>query len=121
MKLKIIGLVVAIIIIVLSVFMYKTNKSGDDKKLITAEIDEGKELIEKSDCLSCHKLNIKFIGPSYKDVAVKYPANDSNYNLLVQKVINGGTGVWGEVPMSPHPDLTQADAKKMVQYILAIQ
>lgn len=71
--------------------------------------------------MSCHKLNIKFIGPSLSDIAAKYPAGEPNYNLLIKKIINGGRGVWGEVPMSHHPGLAQADVKKMVQYIHGIK
>jgi cytochrome c len=91
------------------------------KKPTVAEIEEGKVLISKSDCLSCHKLNIKLIGPAYKDVAIKYPANEANYAILTQKVINGGIGVWGQVAMAPHPNLPPADIKKMIKYILTIK
>jgi cytochrome c len=91
------------------------------KKPTVAEIEEGKVLISKSDCLSCHKLNIKLIGPAYKDVAAKYPANEANYVMLTQKIINGGIGVWGQVAMTPHPNLPPADVKKMIKYILTIE
>jgi cytochrome c len=91
------------------------------KKPTIAEIEDGKALISKSDCLSCHKLNIKLIGPAYKDVATKYPANEANYTILTQKVINGGIGVWGQVAMAPHPNLPPADVKKMIKYILTIK
>ena len=66
-------------------------------------------------------MDIKFIGPSLRDVAAKYPAGESNYKLLIQKITIGGSGVWGEVPMSPHPDFAEADVRKMVQYILSIK
>jgi cytochrome c len=99
----------------------KAKKSNATIKPTTAEIEEGKALISKSDCLSCHKLNMRLIGPSYKEVAVKYPASEANYALLTQKVINGGTGVWGQVAMAPHPNLPAADVKKMIKYILTIK
>ena len=83
--------------------------------------EEGKQLISKSDCLGCHKLNEKLVGPSFADVAKKYEANDANLNLLASKVVNGGAGAWGEVPMSPHPAITQKDAKEMVKYILSLK
>jgi cytochrome c len=121
MKLKITGLLLTIIIIFLSVFMYKANKSKAPKKPTTADIEEGKGLIANSDCLSCHRLDIKLIGPAYKDIAAKYPENDSNYNLLVQKIINGGKGIWGPVAMSPHPTLAIGDVTKMVAYILTVK
>jgi len=82
---------------------------------------QGKDMITKSDCLSCHKVDIKLVGPAYKDVAAKYPATEDNYNLLVAKVMNGGSGTWGQVAMAAHPNLPAADVKKMVQYILSIK
>lgn len=86
-----------------------------------AELEEGKILISKSDCLACHKVDVKLLGPSYKDVAKKYPATEANYNLLSQKIIKGGSGVWGNIPMAPHASLKADDAKKMVRYILSIK
>jgi len=91
------------------------------KKPSAADLAQGKELISKADCLSCHKLDIKLVGPAYNDVAKKYPATQANYTLLSKKVISGGSGVWGPVAMSPHPALTPDDAKKMVEYILSLK
>src|SRR5450755_669394 len=61
------------------------------KKPTASDIAEGKELLSKSDCLSCHKLDIKLVGPAYIDVAKKYPATEANYDLLSKKVIAGGS------------------------------
>jgi cytochrome c len=80
----------------------------------------GKQALTKSDCLACHKVEGTLVGPSYTDVAKKYPATEANYDKLVQKVIAGGAGNWGSVPMSPHPSLAPTDVKKMVQYILSL-
>lgn len=90
-------------------------------KTAVNEILQGKGLISKSDCLTCHKLDVKLVGPAYKDVAKKYAPTAANYTLLVNKVIKGGSGVWGQVPMVPHPTLAAADVKKMVKYILSIK
>ena len=95
-------------------------KSTPAKKPVS-EIQQGEGLIAKSDCLSCHRLDVKLIGPSYKDVAAKYPPTDDNYNYLIAKIMNGGSGVWGPVAMSPHPTLKSTDVKKMVKYILSIK
>jgi len=84
------------------------------------DIADGKALLSKSDCLACHKLDQKLVGPAYLDVAKKYPATEASVTLLCNKVLNGGAGVWGEVAMAPHPALPAADAKKMVQYILSL-
>ncbi|MHC2991645.1 cytochrome c class I [Pontibacter sp. HJ8] len=82
---------------------------------------KGEQLIAKSDCLACHKVDQKLVGPAYEDVAKKYEMNDKNVDYLAGKIIKGGAGVWGEIPMTPHPDLKEADAKEMARYILALR
>ncbi len=91
------------------------------KKPSAVDLQRGMVLVSKSDCLSCHKLDIKLVGPAYKDVAAKYPPTEANYNMLTQKVITGGSGVWGPVAMAPHAALAPADVKKMVEYVLSIK
>jgi len=86
-----------------------------------ATLAEGKALFTKSDCLTCHKLDAKLVGPAYYDVAKKYPPTQANYEMLANKVIAGGTGVWGQVPMAPHPQLAHADAVKIVEYVLSLK
>lgn len=81
----------------------------------------GLELVAKSDCWSCHKINETSIGPSYKDVAAKYEPTQSNYEMLAGKIIKGSKGVWGEVPMNPHPDISTEDAIAMMKYILLLK
>lgn len=85
-----------------------------------AEIADGKELISKSDCLACHKTEDKLVGPAYVAVAAKYPHDQNSVNTLTDKVISGGSGVWGPVPMAPHPAISKADANKMIKYILTL-
>ena len=79
----------------------------------------GLALIEGSDCLSCHKVNAKLIGPAYQEVAAKY--TEADIDKLADKIINGGKGVWGEIPMTPHPDVDKENAKQMVKYILSLK
>lgn len=86
-----------------------------------ANSSKGAQLLASSDCLGCHKEQEKLVGPAYKDVAAKYPDNDENVDKLAKKIIAGGSGVWGEVPMSAHPNLALNDAKEMVKYILTIK
>lgn len=90
------------------------------KKASAADIEAGKGLLAKSDCLACHKVDTKVVGPAYIDVAKKYPATEANYDKLAKKIIEGGSGSWGTMAMSPHPTLSAADAKKMAQYILSL-
>jgi cytochrome c len=82
---------------------------------------KGLELAAKSDCWSCHKINEPSIGPSYSDVAARYEPTATNYELLASKIINGGKGVWGEVPMNAHPDISKEDAIAITKYILLLK
>jgi cytochrome c len=85
------------------------------------DYQKGLELIGKSDCLTCHKVKEKNIGPAYQDVANKYENNDENIALLASKIIKGGSGVWGAIPMTPHPQISEDDAKQMVKYVLLLK
>ena len=85
------------------------------------DVTEGKELIAKSNCSSCHKPTVKLVGPSFQDIAQKYQPTAENYTFLTDKIIKGGSGNWGPVAMSPHADLPSADVKKMVTYILSVK
>lgn len=86
-----------------------------------AAASKGAALISKSDCLTCHKVDMKVVGPAYKEVAAKYEATDANIAMLADKIISGGSGHWGEVPMQAHPNVTKDDATEMVKYILSLK
>lgn len=82
----------------------------------------GAGLLAKNDCLTCHSINEKKIGPAYADVATKYaPATPAIVDTLANKVIKGGSGNWGQIAMSPHPALSMDDARTMVKYILSLK
>jgi len=81
---------------------------------------EGLVLIEGSDCAACHNAEVQTVGPSYKAIAERYQNNDLTTVRLATKIIEGGSGVWGEVLMTPHPQLDMEDAKKMVNYVLSL-
>jgi cytochrome c len=85
------------------------------------DYQKGVELIAKSDCLTCHKTDTKVIGPAYKDVAAKYENTEANVNMLAGKIIKGGTGVWGQIPMTPHAAISEADAKALAKYVLLLR
>jgi cytochrome c len=94
--------------------------------LVPAASEQGLELIGASDCTTCHRLHKtdpgSNIGPYYSQVAAKYsPAADTTVDRLVKKIISGGNGIWGSVPMTPHPALVPADVKVMVTYILSLK
>lgn len=82
---------------------------------------KGAQLIAGSDCGSCHKQDEKLVGPAYVDIAKKYPATAANIAMLGNKIITGGKGNWGEIPMTPHPALALADTKEMAKYILSLK
>jgi len=82
---------------------------------------KGLELVAKSDCFTCHKVKEAAVGPAYEAVAAKYELNDAVVDSLAHKIIKGGAGNWGSVPMTPHPQVTLEDAKTMVKYVLALK
>lgn len=119
-------------IALLTVAVYACSDSNSSPKSTGTEVakktamdnpdyDKGLNLIAQSDCLGCHKVRETSIGPSYADVANKYDNTSANVQMLAQKIINGGVGVWGQVPMSAHADLPKADAEAMVKYIFLLK
>jgi cytochrome c len=84
--------------------------------------EKGMAIEANSDCKTCHKLNEKLVGPAFKEIATKYAgADEAMVDSLAGKVINGGSGVWGQIPMTPHPNLSKEDAKTVVKYVLLLK
>jgi cytochrome c len=77
--------------------------------------------VAKSDCLTCHKVAEPNIGPAYQAVADRYENNPGTIDMLSQKIIKGGSGNWGSVPMTPHGDLSPDDAKLMAEYVMSLK
>ena len=99
------------------------NNIGTDRTAdapAAGSFKKGAQLIAASDCLGCHKEKEKLVGPPYIEVAKKYKDTNADKTYLVGKIIKGGAGVWGNIPMAPHPSLTEDDAKEMVDYILSL-
>jgi cytochrome c len=97
---------------------------GTDRSVVPASPEtfvRGEKLIAQSDCLACHQVDKKIVGPAYKEVAQKYEFNDKNVSYLAEKILKGGKGVWGEVPMTPHPGMPEKDAQEMAKYILSLR
>jgi len=76
-------------------------------------------LAKKSNCMSCHTVDKKLVGPSYKDVAAKYAGKADAPKMLAEKVKKGGKGNWGEIPMPPNAAVKDADIDTLVKWILA--
>jgi cytochrome c len=83
-------------------------------------IAQGESLVKASDCKTCHHPVNKIIGPAHTDVAKKYEFTEANVKMLAQKIIKGGSGVWGQIPMTAHVDVSEADAEKMARYVLSL-
>ena len=82
---------------------------------------DGQAIAQKNACMSCHQVDKKVVGPSFKDVAAKYKGDKTAEAKLVAKVKAGGSGVWGPVPMPPNPQVPDADLKAAVEWILSIK
>lgn len=77
------------------------------------------ELAKSKNCMACHAVANKVVGPSYKDIAAKYAGQKDAEDKLVQKVIKGGGGVWGPVPMPANTQVNEAESRTLVKWILA--
>lgn len=85
------------------------------------DYEKGLQLVAGSDCFGCHKVNEPSVGPMYSLIGGKYENTEANINLLVEKIMKGGSGVWGQVPMAAHSTLSKEDATAMVKYILLLK
>ena len=85
--------------------------------IVAAPVQADEALAKKSNCLACHQVDKKSVGPAYKDIAKKYKGQNVAAKLA-EKVKKGGQGVWGPVPMPPNAAVPDADIKKLVDWIL---
>jgi cytochrome c len=79
------------------------------------------DLTKKYNCVACHAEASKKVGPSYKDIAKKYAGRADATDYLAKKIRSGGSGVWGAMPMPPHPQVPESDARAMATYVLGIK
>jgi cytochrome c len=79
------------------------------------------DLAQKKNCMACHAADKKLVGPSYQDVAAKYAGQKDAVDKLAVKVIKGGAGVWGPVPMPANAAVSDAEAKQLVTWILSLK
>jgi cytochrome c len=78
-------------------------------------------LAQSKNCMACHAVDKKLVGPSYKDVAGKYAGQKDAVDKLAAKIVKGGSGVWGPVPMPANTQVSEADAKKLAAWILTLK
>ena len=77
------------------------------------------ELAKAKNCMACHAVSNKLVGPAYKDIAAKYAGQKDAEDKLVQKVLKGGSGAWGPVPMPANPQVSEAEARSLVKWVLS--
>jgi cytochrome c len=104
---------------------------SDMKRILVAVIAFGamisnaafasEQLAKEKNCLACHAVDNKLVGPGYKEVAAKYKGDKSAEDKLAQKVMKGGSGVWGQIPMPANPQVSAAEAKTLVKWILSLK
>ena len=94
---------------------------GENDSIPVAVAQKGEVLIAYSDCYTCHKETKESVGPAFTSIAKRYPVQRVYIDMLAQKVVSGGSGMWGQAVMSPHPKVPLEDAKYMVSYILSLK
>lgn len=99
----------------------KDEAQAQEEPAENPDYEKGLALVGQNDCLTCHKVNEASTGPAYSAVAAKYANTPEIIDQLSNKVIKGGSGNWGVVPMTPHPNLSKEDATAMVKYIMTLK
>jgi len=79
------------------------------------------DLAKAKNCMSCHAVASKVVGPAFKDIAAKYAGQKDAENKLVGKVLKGGSGSWGAVPMPSNPQVTEAESRTLIKWVLALK
>ena len=87
----------------------------------TAPALANEALAKAKNCLACHAVDKKVVGPAYKDVAAKYAGQKDAVDKLSAKVIKGGVGAWGQIPMPANAQVNEAESKKLVTWILGLK
>lgn len=89
--------------------------------VVSGSVLAGEELAKSKGCFTCHAVDKKVVGPAFKDVAQKYAGQPDAQAKLAEKVIKGGSGVWGKMPMPANPKVTPDEANKLVEWILGLK
>jgi cytochrome c len=100
---------------------YIKRIEGKSDTISQVSAQRGEVLIAYSDCYTCHTKETRSKGPSFRDIAERYPVSQGYIELLARRIIIGGNGLWGNPVMSPHPDLSVRDARIMAHYILSLK
>lgn len=89
--------------------------------LFSTSVMANADLAKAKNCMACHAVGNKVVGPAFKDVAAKYAGQAGVEDKLVQKILKGGAGAWGPVPMPANPQVSEAEARTMVKWIMSLK
>ncbi|MBC3830834.1 c-type cytochrome [Undibacterium amnicola] len=89
--------------------------------LVSGSAMANADLAKSKNCMSCHSVDAKILGPSFKDIAKKYAGDKTAEAKLATKVMKGGSGVWGAIPMPANAQVNDAEAKTLVKWILSVK
>jgi cytochrome c len=89
--------------------------------LVAAPAFAQADLAQKKNCMACHAIDKKVVGPAYKDVAAKYAGQKGAADKLAEKIMKGGSGVWGPVPMPANTQVSAAEAKQLAEWVLTLK
>lgn len=78
-------------------------------------------LAQSKNCMACHAVDKKLVGPAYKEVAAKYAGDSGAVDKLATKIQKGGSGVWGAIPMPANPQVNDEEAKKLAAWVLSLK
>jgi cytochrome c len=119
--------------LIISTIIFSCSQNNDEQKKETEktvpenslannpDYHKGTVLYLKNDCSTCHAANTRVAGPSYAEVAAKYKGDTTMIPILAERIIKGGKGVWGEVEMPAHPNLSKEDAIALVKYVYLLK
>ena len=88
---------------------------------VCAPVLADQALATSKNCMACHAMDKKLVGPAYKDVAAKYAGQKDAADKLAAKIMKGGSGVWGPVPMPPNTQVKEAEARKLAAWVLSVK
>ncbi len=101
-------------------FVANSQAAESGKSAAADPIAIGEVIVKQNDCNTCHHKTNTLIGPSHTAVAEKYEFTEANVKLLAEKILKGGSGVWGQIPMAAHVGITQEEAESMARYVLSL-
>lgn len=89
--------------------------------LLSAPVLADQALATAKNCMACHAMEKKLVGPAYKEVATKYAGQKDAVDKLSAKILKGGSGIWGPVPMPANPQVSEAEAKKLAAWVMSVK